>query len=74
MGSLNLFLGFQYERGEVEKVKQFGEGHFDAFFNNNSYPCCGCNCSGFCFGGGVATSGYRFIFSCQMQTIFYFTE
>lgn len=33
-----------------------------------------CNCSGFCFGGGVATSGYRFIFSCQIQTIFYFTE
>lgn len=24
--------------------------------------------------GGVGTSGYRFIFSCRMQTIFYFTE
>lgn len=51
MCSLNLFLGFHYERGEVEKVKQFREGHFDAFFNNNSYPCCGCNCGVFCFGG-----------------------
>lgn len=51
MGSLNLFLGFHYERGEVEKAKQLGEGHFDAFFNNNSYPCCGCNCNVFYFGG-----------------------
>lgn len=36
MCPLNLFLGFHYERAEVEKAQQLGEGHFDAFFNNTT--------------------------------------
>jgi len=37
MCPLNSFLGFCYERGEAEKAQQLGEGHFDAFFNNNDF-------------------------------------